>query len=423
LSIAALRSLNGDHLVKTLIRRSLLPMIVVLCCGAGSGCGEDESPKPEGGGVSVDLGPAARQGPADSADKAVLAAIQGLKQNHLDAIWDFLPESYQKDLNELVHNFAERMDAEFWTRTVAVVRKLTGVLKTKKEFLRGPDQAGTDWASLADILETILDSELADLEKLKKADAGKILAGTGGKILGQLRAFSKLTSNDSFAEDLNRLSRTEVKLISSTGDTARLKLTATDEEPRDVDFVRIEGKWIPQSMANEWIENMGEARARLSVLSPESFAEQKPQYIAILGAVDDVLDKLRATKSRDEFNGVLQESVSTLLPMLAAIAGPPQPPEGEDDSAAPETPVATEFVTVIIKASLNDAAQDDLRDKLKAVADDRERASTELTADDESTIIKVGPIEDVEAFVEKIDFLKITGVDAKTRTITATMKK
>jgi len=409
--------------VKTLIRRSLLPMIVVLCCGAGSGCGEDESPKPEGGGVSVDLGPAARQGPADSADKAVLAAIQGLKQNHLDAIWDFLPESYQKDLNELVHNFAERMDAEFWTRTVAVVRKLTGVLKTKKEFLRGPDQAGTDWASLADILETILDSELADLEKLKKADAGKILAGTGGKILGQLRAFSKLTSNDSFAEDLNRLSRTEVKLISSTGDTARLKLTATDEEPRDVDFVRIEGKWIPQSMANEWIENMGEARARLSVLSPESFAEQKPQYIAILGAVDDVLDKLRATKSRDEFNGVLQESVSTLLPMLAAIAGPPQPPEGEDDSAAPETPVATEFVTVIIKASLNDAAQDDLRDKLKAVADDRERASTELTADDESTIIKVGPIEDVEAFVEKIDFLKITGVDVKTRMITATLKR
>ncbi len=229
--------------------------------------------------------------------------------------------------------------------------------------------------------------------------------------------------DDTFAEDLNRLSRTEVKLISSSGDRARLRLTATDEEPSEVEFVRVEGKWIPQSMANGWVEAMGDTLARLSVLSPETFAEQKPQYLALLSAVDDVLDKLSAAKTRDEFAATIKQSAETLLPMIMAMAGPPQRPEGDENLPEREAPGTAELVTIVVESSLNEDAQNELRDKLNAATDDRERASTELTGDDESTIFKVGPVADVEAFAGQLDFLKVTNVDPKTRTIIAELRK
>jgi hypothetical protein len=82
-----------------------------------------------------------------------------------------------------------------------------------------------------------------------------------------------------------------------------------------------------------------------------------------------------------------------------------------------------ELVTVVVKATLTDSAQDDLCEKLKALTDDRARTVSEITGDDETTTIKVGPVNDVAAFAARLDFLKITNVDAKTRVVTAVPKK
>ena len=54
--------------------------------------------------------------------------------------------------------------------------------------------------------------------------------------------------------------------------------------------------------------------------------------------------------------------------------------------------------------------------------DDRDRAESEITGDEDTTTIKVGPVSDIEAFAQRLDFLKIDKVDAKTRTITAHAK-
>jgi hypothetical protein len=417
--------------MKILLRVKMLALAAAVCFGSGPGCGKDEAQIDEKTRAGKS-GDSAEYGPADSADKAVLTALDGLKQNRLDALWDFLPASYQKDLNDLVHAFAGRMDAELWSRTAAVLRKLAGVLKTKGEFLRppapggnpagAPQPSGTDWAEIAEVLTTILDSDLGDIEKLKTADAGKVLAGTGGKLLAQLQAYSKLMPNDAFTENLDRLSRTQVKLVSSSGDKAKLTLTATGEEPKDVDFVRVEGKWVPQSMADSWDEMVrGEAFAWLSTLNPEFFAEKKPPYLAFLSAIETALDGLSAADTRDEFQATLKQSMETVWPLMAAMSGA-QPAAGEDETPEPEAPAATEMVTVVVETGLDDNAQNELREKLGAVTDDRERAATELTGDEDTTIFRVGPVSDIEAFAKKIDFLKVTNVDAKTRTITAERK-
>ncbi len=78
---------------------------------------------------------------------------------------------------------------------------------------------------------------------------------------------------------------------------------------------------------------------------------------------------------------------------------------------------------MVVKAQLTSDAQDVLRDKLNAITDVPGRWSGEITGDDESSIFKVGPVTDFEAFVAKIEFLKVTSVDTRTRVIIAAPKK
>ena len=77
------------------------------------------------------------------------------------------------------------------------------------------------------------------------------------------------------------------------------------------------------------------------------------------------------------------------------------------------------MTVVVVTGMLDDDAQDALRAKLNAVADDRDRAESEMTGDDETTTITVGPVSDIEEYAKRLDFLKIISVDAKTRTVTA----
>lgn len=385
-------------------------LFVVLACALGAGCGKDDAPA--GGQSPVAVEPS-RKGPADTADNAVLAVMDGLNENHPEAAWDFLPESYQRDLNNLVHLFAERMDPVLWNKSIAVVRKLVGVLKTKKDFL------AADMTPVASLIETLLAGEAADLEKMKTFDGRQFLAGTGARLIGQLR---KLVPNLGSMFDFKK-----VTLIKSRGDAATVELK-TDQETTEREFVRVEGKWIPQDLADAWIDQIGNAQAALSIrLSPDNLADTKSQILPLLAAVDGVLDRLAAAGNQEEFRDGLAEADVKLGPykllVAAWLAGTVGPGADETEIEQPSRDEPIEFVTVVVTGMLDDDAQDALRARLNAVADDRERVESEITGDDETTTIRVGPVSDIEAYAKQLDFLKVISIDAKTRTITAVMRK
>jgi len=415
-----------------------LPLVAALLLTAG--CGKDNSSSvtgdDAGAGSNTISGTdktgnrtSAPRAPAGSAAAAVLAVVDGLKENRLDAFWDFLPASYQKDLNDLVHRFAEKMDPQLWAKSVVTLRKLAHVLKEQNEYLvdirarqiesedRKADRKAlaVEMTAIAELLETLLGSDLADLEKLKTVDGRKFLAGTGRRLLDQLRA----TGHDPFGE-LGDLSELKVTLVSSEGDSATLAIQGPEGLPKDHQFVRVEGKWIPQSIAADWYENMMQANARLSLLSPENLGEDKPQILALLSAVDGVLDQMAAAKSQKEFLTALAQAEETqkrFLPLIARLVG--SGPADESAGADSRPDAAIELVTVVVKGMLDEIAQDNLRDELKGVVDEGGLPETELTGDDETTIYRVGPVSDVEAFAQRLSFLKNVSVDAKRRIITA----
>jgi hypothetical protein len=210
--------------------------------------------------------------------------------------------------------------------------------------------------------------------------------------------------------------------VHATNDAATLKFEAPGDTPLIVKFALHEGKWIPESLESEWQHRMGNARAWLStLLETDSLGGQKPRFLKMLSDVEVTLDKMAAAKTQHEFDVAGQQSTFTLLSLFAALSAPPA---SEEPSAGEYPPVeATEVVTVVVAGALDENAQDSLRERIKAVADDPDRAAAEITGDDETSTFKIGPVADVEAFAQRLDFLVITGVDPVTRTITAKPRK
>lgn len=390
----------------------LVATLLLLWLVSLAGCNSAPAPAPEEPSQSETVQAVAEPaGEApETADLAILSVIEGLREKRPEALWDFLPGSYQRDLNTLLQEFARRMDPELWSASMQTLGRLADILKTQLGRLP-PENAAPDWEGLAALLDTVAHSDLADLKRLEHADAREFLATTGHRLLEQLEFFSVLSPDDPFAARLTDLAQTQVAVVSSDANTAVVRVDLPDQGPQPVNFVRIENKWIPQPLAEGWIEFMGQARARLSLQSPENLAEVKPQWLTLLKTAQKAIDHLAGVNDPAEFETSLESVKFALYPLLGMLLGGlPEP--------AHDGPI--ELATIVVPGKIDTAELNGLGSRLQALLPPA--SFFETTSSDEQTTFIVGPVGDLEAFAGSLSFLEIVKVDPRERKITVRIK-
>jgi hypothetical protein len=117
------------------------------------------------------------------------------------------------------------------------------------------------------------------------------------------------------------LVKVDAKLISSASDTATVELTKPDGTKETVELTRVEGKWVPKAMADEWASKIGEAQAAIAGLQIKP--EEKQQAIMITGMASGMIDGFLNAKTQQEFDA----SIAALLPLIqGALPGQGPPP-------------------------------------------------------------------------------------------------
>jgi|ETNmetMinimDraft_26_1059896.scaffolds.fasta_scaffold45056_1 hypothetical protein len=254
----------------------------------------------------------------------VKAVAEALNQNQPQVLWQALPATYQQDLTALTHEFAAKMDAEVYDKIIATLQKTVTLAEDKKEFIlsssymemaaaeRADAERGYD--AVVDILETLLNSEISSVESLKSIDYESFLASTGGKIMDKVAAVSKASPDDPYTNEFKaKLSDATYELVSAEGDSAVVRVTAADGESELLDLVRVEGRWVPKEMADDWTETIGSARDELANMSEEEVASNKMQILMGVAMVDSFIDQLAATSTQEEFEGVIQGLIGSFL--------------------------------------------------------------------------------------------------------------
>lgn len=308
---------------------ALTTFTAVLVLSTITGCGPSRPPAPT---------------VPDTPDGTVTAVAQTLAEGKPEVLWVALPASYQKEVqDDLVRAFAKKMDPEMYGKGVTVLKKLVGVLGSKKDLIlpqvvENPlmqmaqvdkEELGKNWGKVVGLFDTILQSELGDIEKLKTVDIGKFLATTGAKVMQHAADLSAMSEDDPYKKELQaKAAGMKAEVVKTEGDKATLKLSAPGETDETVELVKVEGKWLPAELVDGWADAMKEAKAAIAEINPEAMAQMKPQVMGMLVGVETALDQLAKATTAEEFSKILGGLMGSIpFPMgLPGMGGEDMPP-------------------------------------------------------------------------------------------------
>jgi hypothetical protein len=251
-----------------------------------------------------------------SPDGTVKAVAEALSAHQPQILWQALPASYQNDITEITQQFAAKMDPEAYNKVFSVLQKAVDLLQGKKEFILGSsflenvevdrEQLDKGYDSVVGLLEIVLNSEISKIDSLKSLDFEKFLSGTGAKIMDQVAVISKASPDDPYAKEFKtKLSGATYELISEDGDSAVVKVTSGDDESEEINLVRIEGRWVPKELADEWAQDIGQAKQGLADMSEEEIAQSKMQVMMTAAMAESLIDQLAATSTQEEFEALI----------------------------------------------------------------------------------------------------------------------
>ena len=266
----------------------------------------------------------------DTADGTIKAVATQLADSHPEILWEALPASYRADINELTATFAQKMDPQLYDRTMAVMNRAVQVLQEKKEIILqsetmamtpgdAEEKAQAVGSALA-MAQTFLDSEITTLQGLGAVNWENFLATTGASLMQQVSAFQM----EEGTNPMDELRALQVETLESSAETAKVRITAGDEEPEEVEMVRVEERWVPAEMAEEWPDMMANARQKLEEMTPENMQQVKGQALMGLAMAEGLIEQVAAVDSVEQFD----EQIGPMIQgMLGSMAGA-MPQEG-----------------------------------------------------------------------------------------------
>jgi len=334
----------------------------------------------------------------DSALATVKQTLSAIERGDLAGAYEFLPPSYQSDVDGLVHEFAAKMDTEVWTKLFGTLRKTVEVLRTKKAFILDLDLFANrpeyepmrkHWDEAAALLDQFATSGAGDLESLKQSSAKSLLPGDAARVVQQLDAIGLGVG----ADLARQFADIEVEQIKATSDEHVLSFQGPrDEQPTEIVYVKHDGRWLPKTLVAQWSAGIEADRAWLAKL-PDQIKTARPRLLEALTQADGLLDQLLAAKNREEFQQAVGPAILSLAlawPRLQQLA---------QQSASGKTELPP--ITIFVNRELSSSEQTNL---IEVVLKPLHATGTDYTllANDGKTTCRLTKVADVTLLRESL---------------------
>ena len=286
------------------------------------------------------------------ADSVVLIPIKLLEEEDPKLLWEMLPPSYQTDVTNLIHSFVNNMDQQLWDKLFEVLSQAGLLLNDKQDLITTmieenlggtgalPEEMQQSLETMGKMLQTLVESDLGKYATAKGMDPGKFLDETGKDLFKLIAETSKLEEGDPWNTEIKtKLKDIKVEIVSQESDTATISVSGMPDLP-DIDeltaqlpgfddselpglsmlrngeqqVIKVEGKWIPKAMADEWKDNMSEASEMINndlknMLGPE----EEKQVMNIMNAVQMGLAGAAKATTQQELQMAMMQAVMGAL--------------------------------------------------------------------------------------------------------------
>ena len=247
------------------------------------------------------------------------------------------------DIAELTRTFAEKVDPTIYNRGFALVMRGAEVLDDRKEVILASetftstgadaDEIRTALANTQAVTAILKESQVATVAGLSTIDWEQFLATTGAKLIETASTIDP-GETDNPLGDLESLT---VETVETNGDRATLRISSADHEPEDVEMVRVEGRWVPAGMADQWTQFVEDTRQGLAKMTPENMAAQKTQIMMFFGMADGLIEQIASLQTPEEFDAAIGPM---LVPFMGGASMGMEDDEAwtDDEPEEPEEP-------------------------------------------------------------------------------------
>jgi hypothetical protein len=391
---------------------------------------------------------------AETPDAVVKQFLAAIEKNEYERIWDLLPKSYQTQINELFQEFGEEVDAELWDKSFNMMNRYVSTMLAKEEMVyQTPEMqeqlntlkssaammgAGTvDWLTveklrrLSDPANKIsilfINSEFSSTQKLKSFDGRVFFAKTISPVAENLHKLVELIVEEaSQVEELK--SNVQVQMFLQQADIGKffdginVSVKTQQEEsavvvikamgtPTEFSMVKVEGKWIPQSLAGMFSLSMGMAKAQIPMMA-QQVNMMKDRILPALDEVEPLIAAVQKAKTQEEFNVAYTEMNSQAPQIVANSLGMPGLSAMLGAGAVKVSPV-----TIEVNSDISDAQLGELIKQLEGLTDVPDKAISLPRRSGTNLTIEMTPVINAQKFADSITFTKSVEYDATRRTI------
>jgi len=219
--------------------------------------------------------------------------------------WHAIPKSYQQDIKRLIKSSSELIDSATYSRIIAMYANIGKTFKAKKSIFIGMVKKNMRGRFSDDVVDKVYDaalavtielveSDLAQHNKLKDFDVAKFLSVHGNKIVKII-----ITATPELEAEFLKVKLATAKQISVMGNEVKLMITEPNGRKKEQVFVKVENRWIPKKLQVAWKPLIAQAEAEIAKAKMKS-AEMSMKIQAFLPMAEAMVSQLDAIKTEQD---------------------------------------------------------------------------------------------------------------------------
>ena len=259
-----------------------------------------------------------------TAQEFIDIVLREFKNENPMVIWDALPASKQKQVQEVVSLATSRVEQ----RTMNLIKKfrsdLLTALRSKKQFVLNssalpipPDQKDVlakSYDSIVAMVEACVPAEWLDASYLQNAELRDVLSSYVYNIVLKGKDLEKsLPDNNTFKSRINQMPL-EAKVESVSSKEAMITLVVPGQPEIPSKFILSEGRWLPEDLLANWEQSMGQAMGVLGQLDGKVIHQSVGKGLLV---ANGVLGSISTAESQQDFD----EAIGQLMGMAQMIPG------------------------------------------------------------------------------------------------------
>jgi hypothetical protein len=279
-------------------------------------------------------------------------------QDNYIVMWDAMPASKQKQLEELMVEFARKVDPRSFDMIRKTRNSLVEILRKQQKFILNssvlampPDlrqEFEPVYPAMVDVADHLVAKELLDGKRMQQGNMRGLLdtyltrlLKSVEKAIVTLPTDNPIRSQYEDAKILNKPNWTVEKTSSTSATLSIPPAPGGPPPPPPIALVLSEGRWLPEDLVKNWDMGISQAKGFIATMNPEQIQQGITTASFVVNAP---LNSLKNAKSQEEFDKVLGE-LAGLASGFGQIAGPGGPggPPGFGPPGLPAGPPGSGF--------------------------------------------------------------------------------